>query len=272
MIESDCRKNLSFQIDHWEWRKRRWKRAFRETVQGLRHPGTGGPIVVKALIVLTLIFFGIMVLQGMVAGLNPILSPPSGLLIHSGGQFMPALMAGEWWRCVTYAFTHAGIIHLGFNMLVLWQIGPLIENEVGAARFIFLYFLATLTGTFASLFWNMPPSPTGPFPVLVGASGAIFGLIGFAAAYYHRIGGPEGVHRRNFMLQWAAFAFLFGLIVPRIDNAAHLGGAIGGVVLGLLLPVRGQLLRRTDPFFNVLGGASAFLILASLFLLVLSWF
>lgn len=266
MIESDCRKNLSFQIDHWEWRKRRWKRAFRETVQGLRHPGTGGPIVVKILIVLTLIFFGIMVLRGLAVGMNPILSPPTGLLVHSGGQFWPLVLRdGEWWRCLTYAFTHAGIIHLGFNMLVLWQIGPLVEGEIGAARFIFLYAFAAVTGTLAGFFWN-------PMTPVVGASGAIFGLIGFAAAYYHRIGGPEGIRRRNFMLQWAAFAFIFGLIVPRVDNAGHLGGALGGVVFGLLLPIRGQLLRRTDTVFNALGGVSAALILASLFMLVLSWF
>lgn len=251
----------------WEWRKRRWERTLRETVRGLRHPGQGGPIVTKALIFINLVFFSLMVLQGAAAGQGSrvFLRPDTYLLIHSGAQIWPLVLSqGEWWRCITYAFTHGGLIHLAFNMVVLYQIGPLVESEIGASRYVFLYAFTAITGTVAGLFWH-------PGVPVVGASGALFGLIGFAAAYYHRIGGPAGTGRRNFMLQWAAFAFIFGLLVGA-DNAGHFGGALGGLILGLILPIRGALLRQTDPLFHILGGASAVMVAASLAFLVKSWF
>ncbi len=171
---------------------------------------------------------------------------------------------GQWWRCLTYAFTHGGIIHLAFNMVVLYQVGPLVEFEIGKARFLFLYVFTALTATVAGWFWH-------PLVPVVGASGALFGLIGFAAAFYHRMGDPVAIHRRNFMLQWAAYAFIFGLLVGA-DNAGHLGGAVGGIILGLILPIRGALLRRTDPLFNLLGLLSTGAVAASLVMLVASWF
>jgi rhomboid protease GluP len=254
-------------LSNWEWKKRKWQRTAREVIQSLRYPGQGPPVVTRTIIFLNLVFFSIMVLKGAIAGQGTaaLMRPDTMLLVHSGGQFWPwVFSAGEWWRCFTYAFTHGGLIHLGFNMVVLYQIGPLVEGEIGAPRYVFLYALTALTGTLAGLFWH-PGTP------VVGASGALFGLIGFAAAYYHRMGGTIAVQRRNFMLQWAAFAFVFGLLIGA-DNAGHLGGAIGGLVLGLALPIRGSLLRRTDPLFNVLGAASAGILVLSLIMLVISWF
>lgn len=251
----------------WHWRRQRWERTVRSTLHGLRHPGQGSPLVTKTLIILNLASFSLMVLWGAAAGqgMRPFLNPDPYLLIHAGAQVWSLVLAqGEWWRCITYAFAHGGAVHLAFNMVVLYQIGPLVEAEIGASRYIFLYVLTALTGTLAGLFWH-------PGVPVVGASGALFGLIGFSASYYHRIGGPEAIRRRNFMLQWALFAFIFGLLVGA-DNAGHLGGALGGLVLGLILPVRGSSVRRTDPLFHVLGGASALLIAVSLGFMVVSWF
>lgn len=251
----------------WHWRKQRWERTLRNAFHGIRHPGQGGPLVTQTLLFLNLLLFSLMVLQGVAEGqgMRPLLNPGMDLLGKFGAQFWPnVLYHGEWWRCVTYAFAHGGVIHLAFNMLVLYQVGPLVEGEIGAFRYLFLYVLTAITGTIAGFLWH-------PAVPVVGASGALFGLIGFSASFYHRIGGPEAIHRRNFMLQWAAFAFIFGLFVGA-DNAGHLGGAIGGVILGLILPIRGTLVRRTDPLFAVLGTASALLVVVSLVLMVLSWF
>ncbi|MBE0596386.1 MAG: rhomboid family intramembrane serine protease [Desulfuromonadales bacterium] len=245
----------------------RWERRLRETVQTLRHPGRSDLSLVRILIFLCLLLYTAMVLQGVAAGrgMRPLLNPDTALLVHAGAQYWPLVLGeGQWWRCITYAFMHGGLIHLAFNMVVLYQIGPLLENEVGKARFIFLYVLAAVTGTIAGYFWH-------PMVPVVGASGSLFGLIGFAALYYHRMGDPVAIQRRNFMLQWAAFAFIFGLLVGA-DNAGHLGGALGGAVLGLVLPIRGPLLRQTDKLFNVLGLLSAIAIVLSLLLLILSWF
>ncbi len=254
---------LGLRGPRWHWRLMRWERGWRQ----LFHGGTGGGApATRVILGLNLALFAIMVLQGMAAGrgLQGLFSPDGFLLIKSGGQFWPLVFTqGEWWRCLTYAYTHGGVIHLAFNMMVLYQVGPAIEGEIGTLRFVTLYTATALTATLAGLLWH-------PAVPVVGASGSLFGLIGFAIAYYHRIGGPAAHELRNFMVRWAAFAFVFGLLVGA-DNAGHAGGALGGAALGLILPlgVRGR--NSMKPLFNLLGAASVVATLASLGLLALSW-
>jgi rhomboid protease GluP len=104
----------------------------------------------------------------------------------------------------------------------------------------------------------------------VGASGSVFGLIGFAVAYYHRM-GRAGEALRNFMFRWAIFAFVFGWMVGA-DNAGHLGGALGGATFGLLLPlsVRGQ--RASAILFILLAIGSAAATVVSLGWQISTWF
>jgi membrane associated rhomboid family serine protease len=163
----------------WQWRVQRWQRKARSFFDDVRNPGRGSGALTKSLIFLNLIFFTLMILQGTAAGLGmrPLLNPDPYLLIHAGAQYWPlVLVEGEWWRCITYAFTHGGLIHLAFNMVVLYQVGPLLEFEVGAGRYLFLYTLTALTATIAGYFWH-------PAVPVVGASGSLFGLIGFAVVY-----------------------------------------------------------------------------------------
>lgn len=249
----------------WQWRMMRWERqlrtVFRAPVQG------GGLSLIKLLIGLNLLFFAIMLAWGVAAGfgLSAALAPTTNLLIHTGAQFWPlVLQNGEWWRCLTYAFNHGGIIHLAFNMVALYQVGPLVEFEIGRSRFLVLYLLTAITATLAGYFWH-------PLVTVVGASGSLFGLIGFAAAWFHRLGDGQSLELRNFMLRWAAFAFIFGLLVGA-DNAAHLGGAAGGAVLGFLLPTNSWARRKYDTLFNILAGCSGAALALSFVLLVSSWF
>ena len=252
----------------WQWRMIRIEKSLQKFRYGLLHPEQAEFSLTKVIIGINLILFSIMVLQGAATGrgLSVVFRPDTELLLRSGAQnWWLVFNEGQWWRSITYAFTHGGLIHLGFNMFVLYQVGPLIEMEIGKARFMFLYVLTALTATLARLFWL-------PFVTVVGASGALFGLIGFAAAYYHRMGDSIALQRRNFMLQWAALGFIFGFLVPRIDNTAHLGGAVGGAVLGLLLPIQGRLLRSTNRIFNFLGLASVILVVLCLAILAWYWF
>jgi rhomboid protease GluP len=212
-----------------------------------------------------------MVVQGISGGLglSTLFSPSGYLLVHSGAQYWPLVLSeGEWWRCITYAFTHGGLIHLGFNMMVLYQIGPLIEEEIGTTRFIILYVLTALTATFAGFGWQA--FYIKQWIPVVGASGSIFGLIGFAISYYHRVGGTMAHTYRNLMLRWAAIAFVFGLVIGA-DNAGHLGGAFGGLLFGLVLPigVRGRQVLR--PVFNGLGAICVFITLGSLLMMIGGW-
>ncbi|NLC70430.1 MAG: rhomboid family intramembrane serine protease [Desulfuromonadaceae bacterium] len=226
-------------------------------------PTVPGISLARTLIIINVILFFLMIAIGLLAGmgLKPVFSPPTNLLVHMGAQFWPlALERGELWRCISYAFTHAGIIHLGFNMTVLYQVGTLVEGEIGRSRFLTLYTVTALTATFAGYLWH-------PFTPVVGASGSLFGLIGFAAVFYHRLGIPAAIQRRNMMLQWAAFAFLFGLMVGA-DNAGHLGGALGGMVLGWFMPLR----HNTSRLWNWAGGINGVLLAAGLLGLISSWF
>jgi len=249
----------------WQWKMMLWERklrtVFRAPVQA------GGISLSHVLLALNLLFFIAMVVQGLFAGLGPlatIFAPDPYLLLHAGGQLWPLVISeGEWWRCVTYAFTHGGIIHLAFNMIVLFQVGPLVEFEIGRSRFLFLYVFTALTATYADYLWH-------PGVPVVGASGALFGLIGFAAAWYHRLGGFQAHELRNFMLRWAAFAFIFGLLVGA-DNAAHLGGALGGALVGFILPTNSWTRRKTDQLFLVLGILAGAAVAIALLMLTLSW-
>jgi rhomboid protease GluP len=242
----------------------RWERAWRDLLRG-GQVGGGTPAT-WVILAVNLVAFSLMIIHGAIAGrgFQAFFSPDGYLLLHAGGQYWPLVLTeGEWWRCLTYAYTHGGVIHLLFNMMVLYQVGPAIETEIGTLRFVTLYTVTALTATLAGLAWH-------PIVPVVGASGSLFGLIGFAIVYYHRIGGPSAHNLRNFMLRWAAFAFVFGLVVGA-DNAGHLGGALGGAALGAVLPlgIRGRMTLR--PLFNVLGGLCIAATVASFGLLVLSW-
>lgn len=225
-----------------------------------------GSSLVQIIIYANLILFTLMVLHGTILGfgMQAIMNPPVKLMVHWGAQYWPlVLQEGQWWRCITYAFTHGGLIHVGFNMVVLYQVGPLLEAELGWSRLLSVYILTALTATLAGLFWH-------PVVVVVGASGAIFGLIGFSVSYYHRIGGSLGIQRRNFMFQWALMAFIFGFLVGA-DNAAHLGGAVAGAAIGWFMPINVRILRRTEPLFKGLAFALTLVTVISLAFIPLSW-
>ncbi len=253
----------------WQWRMMKWERNLRSIMQGNTSGGTWS--VSKILICINLLLFGLMVAQGVGGGLglSTIMNPGGYLLIHSGAQYWPLVLSeGEWWRCITYAFAHGGLIHLGFNMMVLYQIGPMVEEEIGTVRFIILYVLTALTATFAGFGWQI--IYIKQWVPVVGASGSLFGLIGFAISYFHRVGGPMAHNYRNHMLRWAAIAFVFGLLMGA-DNAGHLGGAVGGALFGLVLPigVRGRQALRN--FFNVLGTICVVATVASILIMISGW-
>ena len=147
--------------------------------------------------------------------------------------------------------------------MVLYQVGPMLEREIGISRFFILYTLTALTAIGLGYFWH----PHGV--VVIGASGSLFGLIGFSITYFHRM-GPIGKTIRDFMMKWALFAFVFGLIIGA-DNAGHLGGALGGAAIGAVLPlgIRGR--QSSARFFNVLAGLCLIVTLLSMLVLLYSW-
>jgi len=146
------------------------------------------------------------------------------------GALVPALVAGgEPWRLITSIFLHSGFVHLAFNMLSLYFLGSFIEETFGRGRFIALYVLSGLSGGIAYLYFS------GFESAAVGASGAIFGLLGSVFGYSLRRGTfswQNPVIRQLLIL--TALNLYLGFSIPNISNTAHLGGLAGGFVFGLL--------------------------------------
>jgi membrane associated rhomboid family serine protease len=135
------------------------------------------------------------------------------------------VFAGEWWRVFTVVLTHASWLHLGSNMLVLFQLGNLVEHFYGRTRYALILIASAVTASFASLWLDPVNQPS------VGASGMIFGLFGVILIS----GKKMGVDYRQVMgLLALNIAFSF---VPGVDWHAHAGGFLGGVVVAALLTV-----------------------------------
>ncbi|QJD99305.1 rhomboid family intramembrane serine protease [Massilia forsythiae] len=155
------------------------------------------------------------------------------------GSNMPLLTLGasQHWRLLTSMFLHGNLLHLLFNMFTLWQVGQLCERVFGSARFIGLYLLAGLCGSLASLVWNLLTHHAGGNSV--GASGAIFGIIGGLLAFIGRTnsGVPPTVVQdlRGAIAPFLLFNIAAGFVYPHTDNAAHIGGLVGGYLAGHLL-------------------------------------
>jgi rhomboid protease GluP len=158
---------------------------------------------------------------------------PNGVQLAWGANFGPATQDGEWWRLGSALFLHFGAIHLAMNMWALWDGGQLVERMYGAARFTGIYFASGLTGNLLSLVAHGGQAVSG------GASGAIFGTYGALLTFlWHE---RRNLHPREFRwLFWGAAGFaaatiVFGLLIAGIDNAAHIGGFLAGILSGLAL-------------------------------------
>jgi membrane associated rhomboid family serine protease len=157
-----------------------------------------------------------------------------GVLMAAGGNLKPAVEAGERWRLVSSIFLHGGAIHLLINSYSLWVLGKLVEQLYGSARTLVVFVAAGVGGAAASV-WLGGPSPS------VGASGAVFGLVGAALAelLLHRARYPQRWARTLIgTLGFIAIAQLaIDFYLPIIDQAAHMGGLVTGLVTGALLSI-----------------------------------
>lgn len=135
---------------------------------------------------------------------------------------------GEYHRLLTATFLHADLPHLAMNMLALWIFGQAVERVTGGRRFLVLYLVSGGIGYLASLLW-------APYNVAVGASAAIFGLMGYALHFRVRRGERRWLPLDGVLLQILVLNLLIGWIVPNIDHVAHAGGFAGGILCGSLL-------------------------------------
>lgn len=180
-----------------------------------RWNATAGPLVTKVIIGLNLAVFLATTLE-------------SGQAFGGGGLqarlalFGPAIAGGEWYRLLTSGFVHYGIMHIAFNMLILYQFGGMLEQALGRVRFVALYVAALLTGSFGAVFLD-------PQAFTAGASGAGFGLVGAAAV---------GLRHRGVNVWQTGIGPLLAInlvltfVIPGISIGGHVGGLAGGAAVG----------------------------------------
>ena len=132
---------------------------------------------------------------------------------------------GSWWQLLTSAFTHVEILHIAFNMFMLWQLGPMVETVIGRARYLAMYVIAGLSGS-ALVF-----AASDPMTQTLGASGAIFGLAGALLVFAYKVrGNVQGV------VSWLGIMFVYTFIGPgNISWQGHVGGFIGGLVCAAVI-------------------------------------
>ena len=153
-------------------------------------------------------------------------------LLYLGANISDFVKMGEVYRIITCTFIHAGIIHLLCNMYSLYIIGSQLETFIGKARFIFVYIISAISGSLMSLIFTAGAS--------VGASGAIFGLLGSLLyfGYHYRI--YLGSVLKNQIIPIIILNILLGFMLPGVDNAAHIGGLIGGYLATVSVGVKNK--------------------------------
>lgn len=143
----------------------------------------------------------------------------------------PVFIRGHWWTLLSAGWLHAGALHILFNMMGVRQLGPAVEEMYGGARMIIIYTIACMTGFLLSSALAYYGRGMIPFfsggGITLGASAPIFGLLG-ALVHYGRRGGSSLVSSQAW--SYVVSMGVFGLLMPGIDNAAHLGGFLGGYV------------------------------------------
>ncbi|MDZ7638876.1 MAG: rhomboid family intramembrane serine protease [Bryobacterales bacterium] len=152
---------------------------------------------------------------------------PGGVLNFLGAKSTMIQAQGEWWRLITAGVLHGGLIHIGMNTWVLFDVGPLVEEFYGAYRMVLIYVIGSVVGFGASLLWS-------PGSLSIGASAGITALIGAMIAYGFHYRTPLAGAIRAHFVRWAIYLIVIGLIIPVIDNAAHIGGLAGGFAIAYL--------------------------------------
>ena len=169
---------------------------------------------------------------------------------------------GQWWRLVTATFLHGNLMHIGFNMWVLLDMGPQVEELFQTPKFLVMYLVAGVNGFLLSLLLR-------PVGTSVGASGAILGLVGvlIGASFHH---GRTGAAYRASLIRWFIYILIFGLFL-RADNAAHIGGIATGAVLGYLVPEGEPDTPSAEKLWNALAVVSVLIMAASFVFMAINY-
>jgi len=154
-----------------------------------------------------------------------LLSPGDHALLSLGMTGELALRTGRWWTLITAIYLHGSLLHIVFNLLWVRQLAPAVEQLFGTARLVVIFTAGGVAGfvlsNLASGAWT------------IGASGAVFGLLGAMVAYGRSRGGTFGTAVFRQYGQWAVMMFIFGFFMAGVNNWGHAGGFVGGYLTAL---------------------------------------
>jgi rhomboid protease GluP len=188
------------------------------------------PLIIGACIVLYVLTLAVnpsgIGMKGVLSMLAPNLE---SLFLFGASGAIPVFVYDRWWTVLSASWLHGGLLHILFNMLWVRQLAPATSRIYGAGRMVIIYLVAGAAGfllsSFVGAYLGFLPSFLSGAKITIGASAAIFGLLG-ALVLYGRRGGSAALGQQAWM--WAIFLGVFGFIMPGVDNFAHLGGFLGG--------------------------------------------
>jgi rhomboid protease GluP len=182
--------------------------------------------------------------------------------VRLGASLPLAMDMAQPWRLITAIFLHGGLLHIGFNMWVLMDIGPMVEELYGSARYFFLFIVTGAFGYVVSSFFGH---------LSVGASGSLLGLIGLLLAATTGRKSLAAQALRSALIRWLVYIAVLGLLMSGTDNAAHAGGLVSGYLLGRVFadrtPADVTERRRAD----MLGWIAGFAVAASFGLMIFNY-
>jgi len=228
---------------------------------------SGPAPVTTAMLVANLMMFGVewmaTAAQGKGGGLS-ILWGMGGETSYRLGMSAPygIYVQHQWYRLITAMFLHGGLIHIGFNMMSLMQLGPALEELYGSARYFFLYIVTGAFGFLASSF-------IGHYSL--GASGGLLGLVGAMLAITSKRGGSYMRELRSRLISSVVILFVLGFMGMGIDNWAHGGGLASGFVLGKIFADRQPMNVREKQIANALGWLAGLVVIASFAFMILHY-
>jgi len=247
--ESKCPYCGTKKPNSW-WKNNTWTRGFRDSDQ-----------FVKIVIAVNVGMYLISILFNPKAtglSMNPLtfLSPSdTSLLLLGATGTVPIDKYHRLWTLVSASFLHGGILHIFFNMAALRQLGSVVNREFGVYRMFVIYTVSGIIG-----FWI---SYLAGIAFTIGASASVCGLVG-AVLYYGKSRG--GIYGRNLYRQvfmWVIFLFIFGFVVPGINNWGHGGGILAGIAVGYLLGYQEK--KRENIIHKIFAGVCAMATMAVLF-------
>lgn len=178
---------------------------------------------------LTYILVGLNVIMYLITAFlsGNIIDSNTGVLVFLGAKVNSLIDKGQYYRLITAAFLHGGLMHIGFNMYALTALGPLVEKVFGKVKYLIIYFVAAISSSYLSYIFSSSIS--------IGASGAIFGLLGASLVFAVKTQDKVGREFINNIMSVIVVNLIIGFSMANVDNFGHIGGLIGGFLISLIL-------------------------------------